>query len=155
MEVSRLALPLLTDAVQASLREWSAAAPPPAPSSEVSARASQLSAMLTRLTDLRLPVGTAHPPAAGQAAVSPSAARRRSECAHLVPRAAPEMRCGSGRGSPHGCGCVQVALAPDLINAIGRPTSEDGGALAGREVQRLQEAIREALQLVFASLPKP
>ncbi|EOD28248.1 hypothetical protein EMIHUDRAFT_123317, partial [Emiliania huxleyi CCMP1516] len=115
----------------ASLREWSAAAPPPAPSSEVSARASQLSAMLTRLTDLRLPVGTAHPPAAGQAAVSPSAARRRSECAHLV------------------------ALAPDLINAIGRPTSEDGGALAGREVQRLQEAIREALQLVFASLPKP
>ena len=52
-------------------------------------------------------------------------------------------------------GCEQVALAPDLINAIGRPTSEDGGALAGREVQRLQEAIREALQLVFASLPKP
>eukprot|EP00967_Tisochrysis_lutea_P116028 scaffold186388_cov29-Tisochrysis_lutea.AAC.1 len=45
-----------------------------------------------------------------------------------------------------------VELAPALINAIGRPTHIDGGAVPGREAQALQAAIREALQLVASSL---
>lgn len=129
-QTAELALPLLVEAVRAALAEWAAqdgvgeweAMRPP--------RAEQLSAMLSRVSAVRLRQRPRHaalpePSAAGTGAL---VAARQSPFGHLV------------------------TLAPALINAIGRPAHTDKGPAPGREAHLLQSAIRESLQLVASTL---
>jgi hypothetical protein len=130
---AELALPMLVEAVRATLVEWAAQDGDGKWEAMRPARAEQLSAMLSRMSALRL---RERPRRNAPADSSPAAA-------------APAGAVAAARQSPFG---HLVTLAPAFINAIGRPAYTDEGPAACREAHLLQSAIREALQLVASTL---
>ena len=124
--VSRLAAPLLTAAATRVLSEWAEMSGALA-DGLLEVRAEQLLLLLSEVAKLRLAAGTLGPsPGATEALARPLQGER----AQLV------------------------VLVPALVACIGKPARQPGGA-AAEAVQRLHEALREALQQVVDELGFP
>ena len=124
--VSRLAAPLLTAAATRVLSEWAEMSGALA-DGLLEVRAEQLLLLLSEVAKLRLAAGTLGPnPGATEALAKPL----------------------------QGARAQLVVLVPSLVACIGKPARQPGGA-AAEAVQRLHEALREALEQVVDELGFP
>ena len=124
--VARLAAPLLTAAATRVLSEWAEMSAALA-DGLLEVRAEQLLLLLSEVAKLRLAAGSLGPsPGATEALARPL----------------------------QGARAQLVVLVPALVACIGKPARQPGGA-AAEAVQRLHEALREALQQVVDELGFP